>query len=281
MNKFERTRFCEYLSYLNRREVPNVSHRSEENLSQSVSPGSVCVYRNTLLDMSWSRFVRGALYDLREGSDVPDYFGCLIPIVSQPMRSVLLPATPSDPVDDLISVESAPPRPPPVVHEVPPDDPLSEEDDSLHTVVIPPSTPREEEEEEEEEEIQEGNAAALSDIEYSPDAAPPSQTAADITQESVRFPDASLDMAEEEETDEPEPPPARSLASEFRQLDNEIFDRYWPSVTSDVPRLKPNSFLMVKFNPARFNRVKRLLDQTFPTTKASPNSLKFVRVVSF
>jgi hypothetical protein len=93
----------------------------------------------------WEDFVQRTLLDLRSGAKIPQYFGCLIALLSREVSPVYLPALghAGDPPDDFLSLEvirprqsppQSPPKPdvsePPSLPPSPQKPPIEEEEEA-------------------------------------------------------------------------------------------------------------------------------------------------------
>jgi hypothetical protein len=218
--------------------------------------------------MSWDRFVLSTLDDLHEGSEVPHYFGCLIPFISHPLHSVLVQPPPSSTlVDDLLPAVE-PSQAKTFIEEE------EEEEPSLHTELLVRPEP-----EEDVSEPPKRHSRSSITFPRTPSRSP--RVDQSQTPKSVDYPEQTVDEVEEdiEEDEVNQPEPVQSLADEFQRLGNEVFDRYWPETESTIPRLRRDSLIMVTFKASKYNRLKQTMQQRFAAKEqqTQPN-LTFVRV---
>lgn len=66
-------------------------------------------------------------------------------------------------------------------------------------------------------------------------------------------------------------------AAKFREIGMNMFEKYWYPMKTIVPRMTLESKLMATFKPSKFHRLKKLMTEA---KKSTSNKLKFVRAQS-
>lgn len=207
--------------------------------------------------MSWSAFVKGSLNELRSGSEVPDYFGCL--------ASVLARSEPANWVEIEKKQSSI------SVHEEK-EEPHEEEEavsDIPHEDIQSFDSP-----------IQ--KAKQRDSVQY---VSQVSDTEPVVTESEATFMKSKEAVTEvEPEVEEEEEiievaRPQRSLADEFRNLADGIYERYWKPFSEEVPRLTKESKMMTSFKPSRYARIKKAMQAKFEGKEQEPGAkLLFRRI---
>jgi hypothetical protein len=194
----------------------------------------------------WEAFLKQTLLELRNGAKIPQYFGCLIPLLAREVSPVLLtPLVPAlDPKDDVLSLDVIRPRQSP-----PPTNPSSS---LLAQPRLGASTS-----------ASHSPPAALQDSEPSFPSSPQRQ-------------EPSFD-AEEEEEQQSGQPERRHFAEHFRAIGDQVFDQLWPAVmNTELPRVTRESKCWVEFRVEKYKRRRdRMLEQ--PRLQKANNRLMFVR----
>lgn len=224
--------------------------------------------------MSWSAFVKSSLNDLRSGSEVPDYFGCL--------SHVLARSEPANWVE--IETDQAPVE----VHEERRPEPEPEQEPEREPEQEPEPEPEEEEVMSDipHEDIQSidspiqktrqrSSVQYVSQVSDSEPVVTESEATFMRSREAVT--EVEPEVVEEEEISEAKP--QKSFADEFRSLGDGVYERYWKPFSENVPQLTKESKMMTSFRPSRYSRIKKAMQAKFEGKEQEPGSkLLFRRV---
>jgi hypothetical protein len=221
--------------------------------------------------MSWRDFVRESLEQLSEGPDIPDPFGCLIPLLPDQSTPFLLPPAPfvaphPEFRDDLITIDIDPtptltrttvPEPPDPEDELP----IEEEDNLLPDPVPERALDHDE------------VAFEVSEATETPS---PIRSTSTPRRQSVFVPETPAlaeFTPEEEEEDEHVPDQDESLAVRFREIGESVISRYWYPVERPMPRLRKESQVLVAFQVRKYDRMRQAIAADFLARKEKANSM--------
>ena len=206
--------------------------------------------------MSWSAFVKGSLNELRSGSEVPDYFGCLASVLarSEPANWVEIEEKQAS-----IEKEEAHEEEEEAVSDIPHED-IQSFDSPIQKAK------------------QRDSVQYVSQVSDTEPVVTESEATFMKSKEAVTEVDVEPEVEEEEEIVEVARP-QRSLADEFRNLADGIYERYWKPFSEEVPRLTKESKMMTSFKPSRYARIKKAMQAKFEGKEQEPGAkLLFRRI---
>ena len=206
--------------------------------------------------MSWSAFVKGSLNELRSGSEVPDYFGCLASVLarSEPANWVEIEKKQAS-----IEKEEAHEEEEEAVSDIPHED-IQSFDSPIQKAK------------------QRDSVQYVSQVSDTEPVVTESEATFMKSKEAVTEVDVEPEVEEEEEIVEVARP-QRSLADEFRNLADGIYERYWKPFSEEVPRLTKESKMMTSFKPSRYARIKKAMQAKFEGKEQEPGAkLLFRRI---
>jgi hypothetical protein len=224
--------------------------------------------------MNWASFVQGSLGELHSGSDVPDYFDCLIPVLSETVVESQIPGRLSKRSDSsLVTTEK-------VQVNAKSSEKCSEHEDASHSKpkVRTPGN------EEEKSLISE----PLNNLSFASPVKNPMTPKRARKKEGIQI-DDSDDEINPDSIDIQSPIPEEkqrksisetSLASQFEALANSVIDRYWHEVETDIPRLRRDCKFFVSMKPARYQTIRRFMNENLQKkieSLAGPH-INFVRI---
>ena len=289
------------------------------------------------MNSSWDLFVQSTLRNLRNGAKIPEYFGCLIPILTSDNLPVNFfnqtnyQDNPIDADDDFISIDVVKPK---ISNQ------KSKQNNNNNFDFMNPSQQKQQQEQTDQYiNSNDDNRNMNNDYDdqnqplssFSPqswanpnDKSPPQQlrNSNDFNSNSYESPSLSNSVQKNNESSSqlpsPSPPPRRGnqrqmqnnqfqnrnqeeeqsqnldqndsdefdefedddyshYAAKFREISVNVFDKYWYTMDTIVPRMTPDSKLMATFKTSKFNRLKKLMTEA---KKQTNNKLRFSRVRS-
>ena len=206
--------------------------------------------------MSWSEFVKGSLNELRCWSEVTDYFGCLASVLarSEPANWVEIEEKQAS-----IEKEEAHEEEEEAVSDIPHED-IQSFDSPIQKAK------------------QRDSVQYVSQVSDTEPVVTESEATFMKSKEAVTEVDVEPEVEEEEEIVEVARP-QRSLADEFRNLADGIYERYWKPFSEEVPRLTKESKMMTSFKPSRYARIKKAMQAKFEGKEQEPGAkLLFRRI---
>lgn len=196
----------------------------------------------------WNHFVQRTLLELRNGAPIPEYFGCLIPLMSIQSQPMILPNStpfrvkPEAMDDEFISLDVV--RPNQRKTPKPPYSPTSESEWLKSPMAVQKKPP-------------------MSPQEYESESSNTMQSPAKNISTSFE----SEQMQSEEE--------AENYTEKFRSIGDSVFGEFWFPITTKVPRFTLESRLMANFKPSKYQRLFKLMSEKY--NKSGANKLTFQR----
>ncbi|OHT17441.1 hypothetical protein TRFO_12406 [Tritrichomonas foetus] len=241
------------------------------------------------MDSKWEYFVQSVLKDLQNGARIPEYFGCLIPLLTRDAPPVVLPnSTPFkdnqiDTDDDFISIDVVKPS--------------KQQQKPKQQQNIQQQQQQQMQQQMQQMQFQQMNMNQNSqspqqmqqdqyiDMQqpssFSPrpwlasnnNKSPPpplqeSEGSYESPQKEESPPQSPMNAYEQNESDD-----YSHYAAQFREIGDSVYGKYWYPVTTMVPRMTLESKLMVTFKVSRFNRLKKMMTDA----KQTSNKLRFSR----
>ena len=231
---------------------------------------------------AWDHFVQRTLLDLRNGAQVPEYFGCLISLLTKGQSPQLIvdfskPAPRPDSDDDFISIDVVKPKPTQKTKQSPakptpkqkpsPEKPAQETSqaslifDSVQNMQPPPPPPPPESE-------------SFESTPQSPVRVPPESEA---SYESETKSDGRAQVAEEEDEGDESQERIRRYSEDFRDIGDMVFGHYWYPIETTIPRMTLESKLMTTFKVSKFERLKEIMLEQARKQTTTSNKLMFAR----
>jgi hypothetical protein len=193
----------------------------------------------------WDTFVQKMLMALRNGAPVPEYFGCLIPILSREIAPVLFPSAHQNPAplkrppDEFLSLDARPKQ---------------QTQAGSKQTQAPPVRP---------------TAPDPPDSPDSHDSGPQSTVKRDETDSMGSLPQEIEEESSHQEID---------YAEEFKAIGDRVVGDYWYPVQTDyLQRLTIDSKWMMALKTTKFNRLREKLLEDFQNQTSAPDKLRFVR----
>ena len=235
---------------------------------------------------AWDHFVQRTLLDLKNGAKIPEYFGCLINLLSKQQSSNFIvdfsrPPPPPDSDDDFISLDVVKPKPaakpkPSPVKQAPKQKPSPVKQaqetsqaslifDSAQNVQAQPPPPAMESD------SFESTPQSPTQIQMQPESESPSYESEHKTDEPATVED------EEEEVNEVSQDRARGYSEYFREIGDMVFGQYWYPIDTTIPRMTLESKLMTTFKVSKFERLKEIMLEQARKQTTTSNKLMFSR----
>lgn len=240
--------------------------------------------------MNWDSFVKGSLKALHSGSDVPNYFGCLIPVLSSAPENTISqtesqiseeeqnPASyekysqqsieesemelASNTTDSLNGVHNLEPE----------EEPMLEEEEEHHEEEVLSDIPKEE--------VQSFDSP-IKPARHPQSPGTPQRYSDFHSDEDTMLQEHNISLMDLDDHIEYPKEEKKSLAEEFQILGEGIMDRYWSDIDGlEVPRLNRQSKVMVTFRVNRFMKLQKAMIEKFNAVKAEANEgvITFKRV---
>jgi hypothetical protein len=85
--------------------------------------------------------------------------------------------------------------------------------------------------------------------------------------------------------DEEEEEPSQSASAvrweeQFRAIGETVFERFWPEVRTEIPRMTRESRLIVEMRPSRYEKLRDRIEESTRRTPGTPPKLRFSRRIA-
>ena len=241
---------------------------------------------NLDMNTAWEHFVQSVLQDLHNGARIPEYFGCLIPLLTRDAPPVVLPnSTPFrenqiDTDDDFISIDVVKPKgvqKPKMQqqpNQMPPQQIQVQQQQPSQQTPPPQQIDMNDANQDLYNEVQNQSSFSSRQWNSSPHQKSPQQQKLE-SEGSYESPqkDTTLQHSSNEQYDQNDDDYSH-YAAHFREITDNIYEKYWPPLKTVLPRMNLQSKLMVTFKRSKYNRLKKIMTEN---KKVSSNKLRFSR----